>query len=202
MKKNPAAPPAPAQTWRIGRTVPWVAPWSGEAEFWLGDSVEFPGKVELVQETRPGVGAPVLDGMHVLRQRRGVLEHLCHVCGRPTTANDRYLFPVPTGLFVALDDGARRYASHMPPCHLACARLAQEACPHLKSTYAQPVAWPRDGGEMACETKAPPRMAELAATLPPGLQVVFSYFRVFGADFSREVTRLRAEAAQGTTAGG
>ena len=186
--------PAPAQTWTIGRTVPWVAPWSEEAEFWLEDSLEFPGKVELVQESRPGAGAPVLDGMHVQRQRSGVLAHLCHVCGRTTTAKDRYLFPVATGLFVALDDGAVRYASHMPPIHLACAELAQQACPHLKANFSQPVRYPREGGELASETNPPPRMAELAATLPPGVPVIFSYFRVFGEEFSRLVTKLRAEA--------
>ena len=187
-----ASPDAPSPTWRIGETVPWVAPWSGEAEFELAPSVSFPGRVELVQICSPGSGAPVLDGMHVMRQRQGLLEHLCHVCGRPTARHDRWLFPTVTGHFTPCKDGSLRYASHLPPSHLACARTAQQLCPHLRQAGAQPVRFPDKPGEIACETNAPPKMAELAKGLPPGLKVIFSYYRVHTASFSRQVMRLRA----------
>jgi hypothetical protein len=180
---------------RIGEDIPWVAPWSGESEFDLQPSASFPGKIELVQASSPGVGAPVLDGMHVMRQREGLVRHLCHVCGRPTPRRDRWLFPTVTGHFTPFKDGSERYASHLPPVHLACARRAQLLCPHLKSQGAKPVRFPDKGGEIVCETNAPPKMAELAKSLPPGLKVIFSYYRLHTAGFSRLVARLRAAAA-------
>jgi hypothetical protein len=192
--RRPAQETTPNAVWRIGETVPWVAPWSGESEFELAPSSSFPGRMELMQISRPGVGAPVLDGMHVVRQREGLVRRLCHVCGRPTARNDRWLFPTVTGHFTPLSDGSLRYASHLPPAHLACARRAQQLCPHLRAAGAQPVRFPDKPGEIACETNAPPKMAGIARTLPPGLKVIFSYYRVYEADFSRQVMRLRATA--------
>ena len=183
---------ASAPAWRIGETVPWVAPWTEESEFDLQPSADFPGRIELIQVSRPGEGTPVLDGMHVMRQRQGLILHLCHVCGRPTPRHDRYLFPVVTGIFTPFKDGQLRYASHLPPAHLACARRAQQLCPHLRLSHAQPVRFPDKDGELMCETNAPPKMAELAQGLPRGLKVVFSYYRLHTAAFSRLVLRLRA----------
>jgi hypothetical protein len=187
----------PAAVWRIGETVPWVAPWSGESKFDIAPSANFPGRMELIQISDPGAGAPVLDGMHVMRQREGLIGRLCHVCGRPTPRHDRWLFPTITGHFTPSKDGSLRYASHLPPVHLACARRAQQLCPHLRQTAAQPVRFPDKPGEIACETNAPPKMAELARSLPPGLKVIFSYYRVHTAGFSRQVQRLRAAAEGG-----
>jgi hypothetical protein len=180
------------QPWRIGETVPWVAPWTGEGEFELAPSSNFPGRMELVQISCPGAGVPVLDGMHVMRQREGLVRHLCHVCGRPTPRHDRWLFPTVTGHFTPMKDGSLRYASHLPPTHLACARRAQLLCPHLRAAAAQPLRFPDKPGEIACETNAPPKMAEVARSLPPGIKVIFSYYRVHTAAFSRQVTRVRA----------
>jgi hypothetical protein len=181
--------------WRIGENVPWTAPWSGENQFRLRPSRAFPGKVEVIQLSAPGVGEPELSGMHVMRQREGVTKLLCHVCGKATTAGDRWLFPAPTGVFVTASDGSERYASHLPPSHGACAKRAQKLCPHLRTTYAQPVRFPSDAGRLRCETNAPPGMHALAASLKPGVEPVFSYFRVYGAPFSRLVRRLRDDAA-------
>ena len=186
---------ASSSGWIIGQTVPWVAPWTGEADFGLAESVDFPGRTELIQAVQPGEGRPVMDGMHVIRQRQGVTLHLCHVCGRPTPRHDRHLFPVSTGYFTPMKDGSTRYASHLPPVHLACARRAQIACPHLSRTYEQPEPFPEKAGIIACETNAPPLMRDLAASLPPGLKVVFSYVRIHTASFSRRVEKMRARAA-------
>jgi hypothetical protein len=185
--------------WRIGENVPWVAAWTGEADFDIARSIDFPGRMELVQASRPGVGQPVLDGMHVMRQREGVTGHLCHVCGTPTPRRDRWLFPVVTGIFMPFRDGTERYASHLPPVHLACARRAQVLCPHLRTRYAQPVRYPDKDVDVLCETTAPPKMADIAAQLPPGMKVVYSYYRLHTAGFTRLVQRLRAahEAAHG-----
>ncbi len=177
------------QSWRIGENVPWTAPWSGEAKFRLEASEMFPGLRELVQLEDPGVGLPRFQGMNLMRQRRGVNAHLCQVCGRATTAVDRWIFPTVTGAFIRVKAGTR-YASHMPPTHAACAARAVRLCPHLRATMAEPVACPRETGFLAPETSLPDSLAHLAEHLPPK-GVVFSYFRVYGDGFTRVVRRLR-----------
>lgn len=189
-KLSGSAPPV----WNIGVNVPWVIAWSEENQFRMAPSESFPGRVEIIQKNRPGRGTPQFSGMHVMRQRAGVVGKLCHVCGRPTPPEDRYLFPVPTGVFVTAADGSSRYASHLPPVHLGCAGRAQELCPHLNFTRSQPVLFPAEATEIQCETNAPPGMHELAAALAPGVKPIFSYFRVYGPGFSRLVSDLRAEA--------
>lgn len=181
--------------YRIGENVPWVSPWSGETGFQLALSDTFPDQLEVVQTEAPGVGVPRLKGMHLMRQRRGVKDHLCHVCGKPTTPGDRFLFPVVTGNFLPPSaDGQRRYASPMPPTHMACAKRAQSLCPHLKLAYAQPVRFPSDPGRLKYELHAPSGMEEVERDMPV-TEAIFSYYRVHTPGFSRLVERLRAQAA-------
>lgn len=178
-------------TWRIGLNVPWVAAWSAESKFRLRPSRTFPGSMELEQRVAPGVGTPMLSGMNMERQRLGIVEHRCHVCGEPTSEADRYLFPAVTGTFVQFEGKARRYASHLPPTHRACATHAIAACPHLRSRYALPVRYPIEAGEIRPETSLPRGLEFLAGQLPPRPAVVFGFYRVFGPDFSRAVQLLR-----------
>jgi hypothetical protein len=186
-----AAEPS-ATTWRIGENVPWTAAWTSEGRYDLAPSEHFPGRIELIQISSPGEGTPVFDGMHVMRQRAGVVSRLCQVCGQPTPKHDRYIFPTVTGIFQPYKNGQLRYASHMPPTHLACATKAQRMCPHLRITLAKPVRWPDKVEEIGCETNPPPKMQALAAQhLPPGRKVVFSYFQFHTASFTRLVQRLR-----------
>ena len=163
-------------------------------EFRLEPSAVFPGQAEVVQLEAPGEGKPVLDGMHLLRQRRGVLQNLCHVCGRPTPRHDRYIFPISTGGFTVLADGSERYATQVPPVHLACARRAQAACPHLRRRYDQATRFPDKPGVVVFDANPPAHMEALAASLPPGGPVAFAYVRVHTAAFSRLVARLRRNA--------
>ena len=179
--------------WRIGENVPWSVSWTGESAFDLAPSRDFPGLIDLVQEQKPGVGAPVFGFVHVTRQRLGMVGHLCHVCGRPTPARDRYLFPVESGGFVTLADGEVRYGGNVPPVHLDCARKARRLCPHLGGSRAAPVAFPGDEGRLVQRTDVVPGMEALARTLPAGLEIVFSCYRLFGAHFTRHVERLRRE---------
>jgi len=181
--------------WRIGDNVPWVVPWSGEMRFGLAPSASFPGRMEAVQASQPGVGEPVMGGMHLIRQRLGVVRHLCHVCGAPTPPGDRWLFPTVAGTMAPVAGAVgTRYLSNLPPIHAACARTAQGACPHLGRVRAAPIAFPHAEGEIMCETSVPEGMVPFAASLPTGQKAIFSYFRVFGPAFSRVVARLRAEA--------
>ncbi len=165
--------------------------WTGEQTFDLRPSRDFPGLTELVQEQKPGVGAPVFGFVHVTRQRLAMVGHLCHVCGRPTSRRDRWLFPVETGGFVTHTDGEIRYGGNVPPVHLACARKAQRLCPRLSNSDARPVAFPDDAGRLVQRTDVVPGMEALARTLPTGVEVVFSCYRLFGKDFTKRVQRLR-----------
>ena len=177
-----------ATSWRIGENLPWTAPWSGESRYRLAPSVMFSGLRELVQLEAPGVGEPQLQGMNLMRQRRGVNAHLCQVCGLATSPGDRWLFPTVTGAFIKAKVGIR-YATHMPPTHADCAARAARLCPHLRAALAEPIAMPRDIGFLAPETSLPLSLSHLEGQLPKG--VVFSYFRVFNDAFTRVVRRLR-----------
>ncbi len=185
---------APLPVWRIGENLPWVVPWSSEDEFSILPSKTFPGLAEVVQAERQGVGSPMLSGMNIMRQRRGVLEFRCHVCGELTTAADRFLFPVATGAMLKMKGGTR-YVSHLPPTHGACAIRAQRLCPHLRTTFAKPVPFPREKGFVGPERSLPDSLMHLAGKLPEGLPLAFGYYRVFGEGFTRLVQRLRAEAS-------
>lgn len=179
--------------WRIGQNVPWSVSWTGESGFTLQPSRDFPGLVDLVQEENPGVGAPVFAVVHVTRQRLGMVDHLCHVCGKPTPKGDRYIFPVQSGGFVGMADGSKRYGGNVPPVHLACARKAGRLCPHLSGSFAEPVAYPNDESRLVQRTDVVPGMEALAKTLPAGLEIVFSCYRLFSPRFSRRVERMRRE---------
>ena len=181
-------------TWRIGETLPWVIAWTGEAHFSAQASTVFKGLREVVQPHAPGEGVPMLRHMHLRRQRLGVMEFRCHVCGEPTPSDDRHLFPVATGALLKVR-GRTRYVSHLPPTHAACAETAQRLCPHLRATYARPVSFPREAGTVGPETSVPEGLEAIAERLGQGRPLGFSYYRVYGDAFTRLVLRLRREAA-------
>ena len=181
--------------WIVGETVPWSVAWSGEIEFHLRPDGDFARYVELVQKSDPGQGRPLFAANHVTRNRRGLIGHLCHVCGSPTQSWDRWLFPLQSGGMVDLGDGRTLYGGNVPPVHKTCAERAARLCPHLSRQYAVPVRFPKDDdGRMVPRTDVVPGMEDLAARLPPGLPVVLSCYRLHGLRFSRLVGKLRAEA--------
>ena len=185
-----AAETSPAR-WTIGLNVPWTVAWTGEQFFDLCESDDFPGLVDLVQAHKPGVGSPKFAAQHVTRHRRGMADHLCHVCGQPTSKHDRFIFPVHSGGFVILPDESTRYAGNIPPVHLACARRAQKLCPHLTHSCAQPLPFPTETTRLVHRTDIVPGMEAVAESLPPGLKVVFSCYRLYGPRFTRHVRKLR-----------
>ena len=181
-------------SWQIGRTVPWSVSWTGEDKFELQDSVDFPGLVDLVQVERPKTGTPKFAAMHVTRHRAGMVQQLCHVCGRRTLKNDRYLFPVQSGGFVTvIGDESTRYAGNVPPVHLACAKRAARLCPHLSHAFAVPVAYPGEDTKLMPRLDVVAGMEDVAASIPKGLRVVYSCFRVFGPRFSGKVAAMRTK---------
>jgi hypothetical protein len=179
---------------------PWSVAWSGEEAFRLQTSRDFPGMVELDQKAAPGVGEPLFAAVHVTRQRRGIVDLLCHVCGKPTRPQDRYIFPVASGGLVTLHDGSQQYGCNVPPIHRACTRLALEGCPHLARLADRPLKCTADEGRVIPRTDVTPGMEAMAQTLPAGLEVVFSCYRLYGADFTRRVVAAREAWEQETRA--
>ena len=182
--------------WRLRDTVPWTVSWTGEETFDLTDSQDFPGLVDLVQIERPGEGLPKFKALHVSRLRIGMARHLCHVCGRPTPRNDRYLLPVQSGGFVSVGEDPFRYAANVPPLHLACTQKSQRLCPHLRQATIPPIAYPSEESWLLPRRDVVEGMEALAKTLPPNLPVVFSCYRLFGPRFSRRILQLRQAHAQ------
>lgn len=184
-------PKASVLAWRLRDSVPWTVSWTGEERFDFMDSQDFPGLVDLVQISRPGEGLPKFKALHVTRLRVGMARHICHVCGRPTPKNDRYLLPLQSGGFVSVEDDPFRYAANVPPLHLACTRKAQLLCPHLRKATIPPVAYPSEESQLVPRRDVVEGMEALAKTLPPNMPVVFSCCRLFGSRFSRKVLKLR-----------
>jgi len=181
-----------ASEWSIGKNVPWSVSWTGEQSFDLQVSNDFPGLMELVQIERPGEGSPRFAAQHVTRHRMGMTNHLCHVCGRRALKGDRYIFPVHSGGMVNVD-GQQRFAGNVPPVHRACAKRAQQLCPHLSHAFAQPMAYPSEASVLLPRTDVVLGMEELAKALPRGLKVMFTCVRVYGPRFSKHIEQLRQE---------
>ena len=177
-------------SWRIGENVPWTSAWTAETSYHLQGSTDFPGLTEVVQKEDQGKGAPLFAAMHITRHRRAMVQHLCHVCGRPTPRRDRFLFPLQSGGMVPMGDGTFRYGGNVPPVHLSCAAKAQKLCPHLGSRAGKPVAFPKDEGRLVQRTDVQPGLEELARALAPRGGVVLSCYRLHGEAFTRLVEKL------------
>lgn len=175
------------------RDVPWTVAWSGEQGYRLQPSRVFPGFVELDQKEALGVGEPLFATMHVSRQRRGLAEMVCHVCGKPTPANDRWIFPAASGGMVTLQDGSQQYGCNVPPMHRACAVRARHACPHLGKVDEPPLRCTRDEGRLIHRTDVTPGLEAVAAQLPAGQEVVLSCYRLYGPEFTAKVAGARAD---------
>ncbi|MBR7620952.1 hypothetical protein JKL49_16275 [Phenylobacterium sp. 20VBR1] len=172
-------------------SAPWSAAWSGEASFTVGPSTDFPGFLELNQAQAPGKGEPLFGAMNATRLRRGMVDLLCHVCGRPTVRQDRYIFPVASGGLVTLLDGSQQYGCNVPPMHRACALRASHACPHLGKVSEAPLRCTRDEGRLIHRTDITPGLEGVVHLLPKGVDVVLSCYRLYGDEFTAKVLAAR-----------
>jgi hypothetical protein len=85
--------------------------------------------------SRPGVGEPIYQQMHPLRQRRAMRRLLCQVCAGPADHNNRgtlWLIQDQRNLWPGWPEGAQN--THPPLC-MRCARIAVKSCPWLKQGY-------------------------------------------------------------------
>lgn len=171
---------------------PWSVAWTGEQAFRLQPSRDFPGKIELDQKQARGDGEPIFASIHVTRQRRGMADFLCHVCGEPTQPNDRFIFPTASGGLVSMDGGAQQYGCNVPPMHGACAKQARSLCPHLSRLDELPLRCDSDAGRLIERTDVTPGLEGIAAKLPKNVEVVLSCYRLYGPSFTRKVTEARA----------
>ena len=174
-----------------GIEIPWSVAWSGEQAFRLQTSRDFPGLLELDQKQAPGEGEPIFASIHVTRHRRGMVDLRCHVCGEPTEARDRYIFPTASGGLVTLHDGTRQYGCNVPPMHRACTVRALHACPHLGRIDEPPLRCGRDEGRLIHRTDLTPGLDALVGALPKDAEVVFSCYRLYGAAFTAKVEAAR-----------
>ena len=180
------------QRWRIGETVAWSTAWSEETRFALRPSLDFPGMMEVSQIDRQGIGEPNFAALHVDRQRRGLVDFRCHVCGKPAPVGDRCMFPVASGAFVTLHDGSAGWGCNIPPLHRGCANTAAMQCPHLSRLAEEPQPWPEEEGRLIYRTDVVPGMEALAATFPAGLDVVYSCYRLFSPEVAERVRVMQA----------
>jgi hypothetical protein len=174
------------------REAPWSASWTGEQAFRIQPSADFPGFLELDQKQAPGLGEPLFAIIHVTRQRRGMIDLLCHVCGEATEAHDRYIFPAASGGLVTLHDGSRQYGCNVPPMHMACTMRALASCPHLAKIQEPPLMCTGDAGRLIPRTDVTPGLEPFAKTLPPNVEVVFSCYRLYGPEFTDKVMEARS----------
>ncbi len=180
--------------------IPWSVAWSGEQAFRLQRSLDFPGLLELDQKEAPGEGEPLLASIHITRHRRGMVDLLCHVCGKPTPPGDRYIFPTASGGLVTLYDGTRQYGCNVPPMHRSCTQRAFHNCPHLAKVSEPALRCGRDDGRLIHRTDITPGLEALVGKLPPGAQVVFSCYRLYGPAFTAKVEAARASWAAASRA--
>ena len=189
----------PLTGWKVGESVPWTVGWTAEQNFTLKTSTDFPGMLDLVQTERQGEGTPKFAQMHVTRHRLGMVNHLCHVCGRKTLRSDRYIFPAQSGAIMPVIGTTDRYVGNVPPVHLACAKRAQRLCPHLIREFANPVPYPSEDTILKPRLDVVEGMEELAKTLPPNTKIVYSCVRLYGPHFTRKVEKLRSAQQRGKT---
>ena len=172
--------------------IPWSVAWSGEQAFRLQRSLDFPGLIELDQKEAPGEGEPLFASIHITRHRRGMVDLLCHVCGKPTAPGERYIFPTASGGLVTLHDGSQQYGCNVPPMHRACTVRALHACPHLAKVSEPALRCGRDDGRLIHRTDITPGLEAIVGKLPPNLEVVFSCYRLYGPAFTAKVEAARA----------
>ncbi|MEN3315640.1 MAG: hypothetical protein V7605_1874 [Acidimicrobiaceae bacterium] len=130
--------------------VPYVAMWTAE-EVLSAPVIETPVGIGYADETavdrdaqgllwtrttvRQGVGKPIYDQLHPLRQRRAMRRMLCQVCAGPADQDERgalWLIQDQRSQWAGWPEGAQN--AHPPLC-LRCARISVKACPWLASGY-------------------------------------------------------------------
>jgi hypothetical protein len=132
---------------KVGVDVPWVTSWTGEVVLGVRPCASVGGALAIVQADDAGIGKPLYSQNHAVRQRLSVNQMLCPMCGRPTTADDRWTqvaHPVAAGTLrqgrqveglpaEVADDQILIDAGAIAPLHRACVDRSLKYCPHLKA---------------------------------------------------------------------
>ena len=163
----------------VGVDVPWVTSWTAETVEGVRPCASVGGQLALVQSEQAGFGKPEYSKNHLLRQRLSMIQMLCPMCGRPTTADDRVtqvarrvaagrlrasgradLPPTIADEQVIVDAGA------IAPLHRGCSDLSLRHCPHLR---AEPTI---DVQPFPARWGLIPLMIEASAPLPAGFALL------------------------------
>ena len=88
-------------------------------------------------------------------------------------------------------DGSQQYGCNVPPIHRACTTRALKDCPHLSRLSERPMRCSWDEGRVIHRTDVTPGLEALARTLPAGMEVVFSCYRLYGPEFTKRVLGAR-----------
>lgn len=176
--------------------VPWSVAWSAEQGYRIIPSRDFTGYLEVDQRQARGEGEPLFALIHASRQRRAMIDMLCHVCGEPTQRSDRYLFPAASGGMVTLHDGSQQFGCNVPTMHLGCAERAAAACPHLTKVDDFILKCGSDDGRLIPRTDVLPGMEEIAKLAPQGAKVIYACYRLYGPAFTEEILDARERWAQ------
>ena len=75
----------------------------------------------------------------------------------------------------------------------ACTTRALGVCPHLSKLAERPLRCASDEGRVIHRTDVTPGLEALAKTLPAGMEVVFSCYRLYGPEFTRRVIAARED---------
>ncbi|MGW6244437.1 hypothetical protein [Streptomyces roseolus] len=147
--------------------VPHVARWTGEKDISpavvngggvlryvdpiVDAACRWEGALWRRHERAQGMGEPIFEALHPVRQRRAMWEQLCQVCDDPTLAEAArhggalYLAGASddSGTVLPIQEGER---TENPPVHIACAWEAVRHCRYLLEGYtaarvARPVQW-------------------------------------------------------------
>lgn len=131
--------------------MPYVGSWTGE-DLLLGGVIQRPGGgIAYADETlidrdewgvlwarcasRIGVGKPLFEKLHPLRQRRAMVRLLCQVCAQPADRNKDghlWLLPEQPSYEPQWPEGV---PVTLPPLCVPCARLSVRMCPALRPKY-------------------------------------------------------------------
>lgn len=133
-----------------GLPVPYIAAWNAENDttprpvlrtvhgvLRIGYEAETPfdrddtGTLWARQALAQGRTTPHFETVHLLRQRRAMLDLLCQVCGTstPDTPQPLWLLAARSGATGPIREGE---VTTSPPVCVPCARIALRHCPHLR----------------------------------------------------------------------
>jgi hypothetical protein len=131
-----------------GSTVPYIVAWTGEQRpnlpliYHPRRGISYSDEILLDRDehgilwdrmaSQPGIGRPIYDELHPIRQRRAMRQMLCQVCAKPASHTEQgvlWLLPDHREDWTGWPEGM---GNTFPPLCVACARISVRQCPVLR----------------------------------------------------------------------